>query len=61
MSKWDENARWVDIWTGEIDEDGDEVFEYSLGGSEALSPFEAMVFAACGVEANPDPNIYLDV
>lgn len=61
MSKFDEDAVWKWVPTAELDEDGELFGDYVLAGSEPLTPFEAMVFAAAGASVPYTPNPYTGV
>lgn len=49
MARYDDDAVWLYVETGELDEEGDPCGDYVLSGSLPLSPWEAMVLAAAGV------------
>ena len=58
MERCNADAVWTPVETGEFDEDGEPFFDYVLSGSEPLDPFEAMVFAAAGVDMSLEINPY---
>lgn len=60
MARVNEDAVWEWSPTGQLDEDGDDIGDYFLTGSEPLTPFEAMVFASSGAQCNLYANPYLE-
>lgn len=53
------DARWEWRPTSQLDEDGEPFGDYVLAGSEPLDPFEAMMFAAAGVDVGPELSPFL--
>lgn len=59
MARVDADAVWVWEPSGEVDPDGFEQGDYTLAGSEPLTPFEAMVLAAAGAQVSYTPDPYI--
>lgn len=57
MARYNEDAVWQPVFTGELDEDQEQYVDYVSVGSEPLNPYEVMIFNLIGASHRDDSLI----